>query len=154
MQKYNWNGMMHEYGDIILKQTAQVIENDEHLRVELIDIIKSAIPINPKMQGLALPQLGILLRGIMCVHNGKQIFMFNPKIIKQSKIKKISNESCLSVKGRYYVKRPEYVSVLYEDITGKKCMIQGGWSISRILCHEIDHLNGICLPDIGTPVNK
>ena len=154
MQEYKWDGKIYEYGSAILKQKTELVINDKQLRLNLVEILKSALYLNSKMQGLALPQLGIPLKGIMCISNGKQMFMFNPIITKQSKIIRVSNESCLSVKGRYYVKRTEYINVVYEDIEGRIQIIKETYPHSRIICHEIDHLNGICLPDIGSPTDK
>ena len=86
MQEYKWDGKIYEYGSAILKQKTELVINDKQLRLNLVEILKSALYLNFKMQGLALPQLGIPLKGIMCISNGKQMFMFNPIITKQSKL--------------------------------------------------------------------
>ena len=45
------------------------------------------------------------------------------------------------------VKRPFYVKVKAYDRKGKEFYIEGEELLARVLCHEIDHLNGIVFLD-------
>ena len=58
-------------------------------------------------------------------------------------------EGCLSIPGRRgCVKRPEKVTVTYQDIKGRHQEIQADGILARVLQHEIDHLNGVLYVDL------
>lgn len=97
--------------------------------------------------GLAAPQIGILKRVIICYIDGKIVKLVNPEIIK-SEGELTDVEGCLSVPGkRGNVKRPSLVTVKAQDLEGKKITLTGREYGARVLCHEIDHLNGVLYTD-------
>ncbi len=70
----------------------------------------------------------------------------NPKIIWLSKKKVVFNEGCGSVAYAQLfapVKRPEKVEVEAFDENGNKFRFKSEGMLSRVIQHEIDHLNGI-----------
>jgi len=99
--------------------------------------------------GLAAPQIGILKRlVVMDIGDDKTYKMINPKIIASSG-KEVDQEGCLSVpeiKGD--VSRPTSVTVVYTDENGKEITLTTeDHLLSRCICHEIDHLDGILFID-------
>lgn len=67
----------------------------------------------------------------------------NPRILKSSTAKKLSEEGCLSVPGVYdEVERPDAVTVEAQDQTGKRFTLEADGLLSVCVQHEIDHLTG------------
>ncbi|NLK17753.1 MAG: peptide deformylase [Clostridiales bacterium] len=97
--------------------------------------------------GLAAPQVGILKRLIVCVQGDKTMAIVNPVIVEQSG-HATDIEGCLSIPGkRGTVTRPAFVGVLGQDLDGKRIEINAKDFDARVLCHEIDHLDGILYID-------
>ena len=73
--------------------------------------------------------------------------LVNPEIISE-RGSDIEKEGCLSVGTNYeYVKRPMQVTVKAQDRLGYDFTITGEKYLARVLCHEIDHLDGILFID-------
>ncbi len=79
----------------------------------------------------------------------KDLFVFNPKILKHSKKIIMSDEGCLSVPFKYShsVPRFEKISIQYLDENGEKKTINASGFLARVLQHEYDHLQGILYID-------
>jgi len=73
----------------------------------------------------------------------------NPEIIKISKKKKVGDEGCLSVPGKYGTKVERYdkVTISYYDENGQRQERGASSFLARVLQHEVDHLNGILYTD-------
>jgi len=103
--------------------------------------------------GLAAPQVGHTIRLVVIHHNDKVYFMINPKITKRSWAREIEEEGCLSVldqKGEIIygrVERHKKVNCAYLDEKGKAKKISADRIMSRIIQHELDHLDGILFID-------
>ena len=106
--------------------------------------------------GLAFPQLGILKRIIVIVHEVEEgIFdnyvFINPKIISSSEemIAAEAGEGCLSVDREVpgHVARHARVTVEGFDEEGNKIRCRAREELSLAFQHEIDHLNGIMFYD-------
>lgn len=77
--------------------------------------------------------------------------MVNPFII-ESDGEQIGQEGCLSIPDIWgMVKRPDKVVVNAINENGNKVEIKGEGPLARVLCHEIDHLNGILFIDKAEP---
>lgn len=103
--------------------------------------------------GLAAPQIGHNIRAVVIHHNGKVFFMINPKITKRSWAKEIEEEGCLSVldkKGEIIygrVERHKKVNCAYLDEKSRAKKISADKIMSRIIQHELDHLDGVLFID-------
>ena len=105
--------------------------------------------------GLAAPQVGKNIRLIVIndEQNKKIITLVNPIITKKSWGRKVDQEGCLSVldaKGDLIygpVSRHKKVNCVYSNEFGQKKKIEGDLLISRIIQHEVDHLDGILFID-------
>lgn len=103
--------------------------------------------------GLAAPQVGVQKSLIVIdvslrdKDNTPLLVLMNPQIIKaEGEID--SEEGCLSLpEYTAAVKRAERVVVRGLDREGKTIQVEGAGLLSRVLQHEIDHLNGILLID-------
>jgi len=100
--------------------------------------------------GLAAPQVNILKR-VVVVNldpSGNAKEFINPKILKKSFRKTIIEEGCLSVPNKFCnVKRPKKIKVKYQDRYGDWHKDKCDDYLSRVLQHEIDHLDGILFID-------
>ena len=97
--------------------------------------------------GLAAVQVGILKRVVIVEANNMFIELVNPVIVKE-RGEDIEEEGCLSVgtmTGR--VKRPMEVTVVAQDRYGYNFTLTGEKFLARVLCHEIDHLDGVLFVD-------
>lgn len=102
--------------------------------------------------GLAAPQIGVETRVVVIgmgdfQSDGVEEFakeFFNPEITEYSKDTEYMIEGCLSFPGLFVkVKRPKEITFTYEDLDGTKYVDHLSGITSRIVQHEIDHLDGI-----------
>lgn len=98
--------------------------------------------------GLAAPQLGIMKRAFIFGRSLDELnFLCNPDFEYVSEETLVSFEGCLSffdVRGR--ARRPQEIIVTGYDANGDKNTIKAKNEHAGLICHEIDHLNGILYP--------
>lgn len=96
--------------------------------------------------GLAASQVGESKRIIAVqTEEGPRVFI-NPKITKKSKEKDDAEEGCLSLPGVWLkINRAKWIELEALDINGKKLNIKADGLFSRVIQHEIDHLDGILI---------
>ena len=99
--------------------------------------------------GLAAPQIGILKKiitiNIKETENEKKInyALFNPEIISFSKKKVLIEEGCLSIPEHFAeIERPEKIHFKYFNESNELIEKEAIGNESRVIQHEIDHLNG------------
>jgi peptide deformylase len=100
--------------------------------------------------GLAAPQVGvskqICLIHLSEVEKGKQaqdFIMINPKITFFSELEAEMIEGCLSFPDEFWkIWRPANIIVEFQSENGKPQKIKANGWLSRVIQHEIDHLNG------------
>lgn len=99
-----------------------------------------------KLQGCSCVQYGQPYRGFTMRHpKTKEFsFVFNP-VVLWTFGKRNSFEGCLSVKGRFFVKRPIIIKAEWEDESGNKIKKILGPKRTRIFMHELDHLDGLTI---------
>ena len=109
--------------------------------------------------GLAAPQVGVSKRLIvvdLSVGERKDdlIVLANPEIVgKEGEV--TCEEGCLSVPDiREKVARPYRVTVRGLDLEGQTVEVEGEDLLARVLCHEIDHLDGILFVEKLSPLKR
>ena len=139
------------YGEKTLRQKCEMVETINQEVLSLIDDIKQTI-LSASGAGLAAPQVGCLKRVIVVkasdkIENSEMFALINPEILdSEGSIK--SDEGCLSIPGvTETVERAERVIVNFQTETGEIKTIDTIGFLSRVLQHEIDHLNGILFVD-------
>lgn len=140
------------------KQSKRVIRFDEGLQKLINDLIDTMLAA-PGL-GLSAPQIGVLRRVIVVLDGNyldeesekentkpEVIVAVNPKIVaKEGEV--TTSEGCLSFPGMIgEVTRFEKVKVVGLDRYGNKREIWCEGIVARAFQHEIDHLNGIVLPE-------
>lgn len=134
--------------DPILRKKSRTVEIiDDRIKVLVEDMIETMY--EAEGVGLAAPQIGILKRIIVIDlydETGVKV-LINPEIVEQSGCY-IDSEGCLSIPGvSGMVERPLRTVVKGLNLEGEEITIEGEELLSRALCHEIDHLNGVLFTD-------
>lgn len=132
---------------ILRKKSREVKIVDDRIKELLDDMVETMN--DSRGVGLAAPQVGILRRVIVVDDGSGPIKLVNPEIIKKSTEEILDVEGCLSVPNRAgEVSRPEKLTVKYLDENNEKKELEAENYLARILCHEMDHLDGILYVDI------
>ena len=143
-------------------RSVRIKQFDKSLRTLADDLIETMRSVDGV--GLAAPQIGVLRRivvvetpaeheeledGTLRETKPAELFvMVNPEISEPSEERFTMLEGCLSLPGRYGdVPRAAEVTIRYQDLQGKEHKIKHadarGYTVGRILQHEVDHLDGI-----------
>jgi peptide deformylase len=142
---------IRKYGDPVLrKQAKEVSRVDEKIKkigLQMLQTLKEA-----GGMGLAANQIGEEFRIIVVDTSRFQtdsspLFIINPEVVDSSG-EQVEEEGCLSIPGTYAeVKRPLEMTVKGIDLNEKGIQIKAKGVLTRVLSHEIDHLNGILFID-------
>ncbi len=143
---------IHYLGDRVLRQSAKKIAKvDQELR-QLIKLMLQTMYSKDGI-GLAAPQVGIHKQLIVIDPDPKNaatppIILINPTIKSYGNEICTIQEGCLSIPNVYIdVKRPEKIEVAYKDEDGKMQTLETTGLLSRVIQHELDHLNGVLFVD-------
>jgi len=134
------------YPNKILKQKAKCIGQIDDATKKLIDDMVETLYAKGGA-GLAANQVGELKQvAVIEAGDGLKI-LINPKILsKKGKI--VAVEGCLSLPGyEFDVKRPQKIFVEYLDKSGQAQKLKAEDLLARVICHEVDHLQGKTLLD-------
>lgn len=83
------------------------------------------------------------------------LFIVNPEIVEKSKELVVATEGCLSLpEQRVDVARSESITIKFLDYDNNQKQLQvSGW-LSRVIQHEMDHLDGRLLIDYLSALKK
>ena len=145
---------VRRYGDPILRQKAQPVEAiTPEIRKTLSDMLETMY--YQVGIGLAAPQVGVSLR-IILVDDGPRgpRALLNPAIVDQRGSVR-GEEGCLSIPGFFgEVERSEWVRVEAMDAEGRPLSFEAKGLQSRVIQHELDHLDGVLFIDRLPPVTR
>ena len=102
--------------------------------------------------GLAAPQVGINVRLLVVdisggEEKGNRIVLANPEILEQAGEQR-GEEGCLSIPGfTAMVDRPQRIRITGQDPRGNRVEMEAEDLLARVLCHEVDHLDGVLYLD-------
>ena len=137
-------------GDPILrKKCREVGEVTDRIKMTMEDMLETMH--EQGGVGIAAPQVGVMRRMFIAEPEPERVyFMINPVMLEQSGCQ-ADDEGCLSVPGMLGdVTRPKEVIVEALDVNGKKIRIKAQDLLAIVLCHEIDHLDGVLFIDKAT----
>lgn len=121
---------------------------------EIILALKDTLRNNKDGVGLAAPQIGYNKRIFVINFNGDLRTFINP-IITQAKGLTLSREGCLSLPGKTFIRpRNTEINVLYQTPLGKSESRKLVGLAANVFQHELDHLDGITLVDIGLEIDE
>lgn len=147
------------YGNPILrKKSKQVGSSDENIKKILNDM--ETIVLRDKSVGLSGVQVGTLQR-LVVIDRGCGLSaspcivkLINPEILHEEG-SVFDLEGCLSFPGLVLnIKRPRSLKVWALDENCKEIEIECDDILSRIIAHEIDHLNGTLFIDRASQIEK
>lgn len=138
--------------DPILRQKAIPVEEITSSVIELID---DMLCLMDEMNGigLAAPQIARSIRLLVVGEIDRQspFVMINP-VIRDSYGSCSFKEGCLSIPGVFVdIVRPKNVDVEYLDKNGKVVLKSLSGLCSRVVQHEVDHLDGKLMIDMIDP---
>lgn len=130
-------------GDPILTKVCRPVEKFDHKLEVLLDDMYETMQ-DADGVGIAGPQVGMMRRLCVIDVGEGRLDLVNPEIIETSGTQD-GVEGCLSFPGEYgMVERPNHVKVKAQNKNGEWYEVEGEELLARALCHEIDHLDGIC----------
>jgi peptide deformylase len=135
------------YGDAELRRRAQRVERvTPEVEAMLDDMVETMY--DQVGLGLAAPQVGIALRMLVLdAGKGTARAYLNPVIVEQGG-QVVGEEGCLSLPGIFAdVARSEWVVVEAQDRQGAPLRQRATGLLSRVIQHEIDHLDGVLFID-------
>ena len=141
------------YDDPVLRRKAKPVRQvDDDLRKLAADMMET-MHLDHGI-GLAANQVGSLQRIIVVDVSGMEetpevppLVMLNPEVLREEG-SWVMEEGCLSIPDiREEVERPELIRVRFKDLDSKDHEIEAAGILSRVILHEIDHLNGVLFID-------
>ena len=144
----------------LLRQKAKKIISVGEKEVKIAKKMREVM-MNAPGVGLAANQIGILKQIVTVFFvNDKtkketSYDLFNPRIIRYSKEKISMQEGCLSLPEQFTeIERPEEIIIEYLDDKNNLKKKEAKGIESRILQHEIDHLEGKLFVDYISPLKR
>ena len=153
------------YGAEVLRQTAAPADlKDKEGIAALVQDLKDTLVVADGC-GLAAPQIGVSTRivivdGDVVSDNyeylkGFRRTLINPEIISESDEKTTYSECCLSIPGIYCdVVRPKKITVRYYNEDLQEMTEEFDNFSSRMIQHELSHLDGDLFTDHAAPIRK
>jgi len=155
---------VYVYGHPVLRKLAKEIDEDYNDLDPFIEDMFETMYISDGI-GLASPQVGKSIRLFIIdasplededpsFSDFKKVFI-NPQIIEKTGDKSNFNEGCLSIPNlREEVSREPDIRIQYydEDFNFYDEVYSG--TISRVIQHEYDHLEGVLFTDRVSPIRK
>lgn len=134
------------------KKSKTVGKIDERI-IELVEDMKETLA-SEEGVGLAAPQVGVLRR-VIIVDDGSGVFEIINPVISNPKGSQIGIEGCLSLLPKSgYVDRPKTLTVTGINLKGEAIKIDAEDFLARIICHEVDHLEGVLFTDKVIPEDE
>lgn len=137
--------LRYDDDELLRKRCRPVMEINDRIR-ELLDDMAQTMYVR-QGAGLAACQVGVLKRLVTIDMGDGLLKLVNPEIV-DAQGEQECVEACLSFPGRVgKTVRPQRVIVRALDETGKEITLTGEGDLAKCFCHELDHLDGIVLPD-------
>ena len=138
-------------GDKRLREKADLVDGVGEAERQLIDDMVETMHDAPGV-GLAATQVGVTKRIIVVdttagEEEGRVLVFVNPEISCPVG-EQLDQEGCLSVPEEFAeIKRPLTLKVKALDREGNPLEMETEGLLARVICHEVDHLDGILFVD-------
>jgi len=139
------------YGDAVLRKKAKEITRVDgsitKLASEMLSTLKDAGGIGLSANQVGEEQRIFVVNRSLFQADDTPLIVINPEIV-DLRDEQTEEEGCLSIPGTYAdVTRPLELTVKGIDLNEKEIIVEAKGLLSRVLAHEIDHLNGILFID-------
>jgi len=144
--------------DPCLRHSCQQVDTvDGYIRDlagELLELLRELNSPVPRAYGIAAPQVGESVQLFVIATPAIELIAINPVVTKTFG-QHTWIEACISVPGTLYrVARPKLIKFQYLGLDGAMHAEKAHDDYAGIFQHEIQHLSGICIDEIGTPVSR
>ena len=153
------------YGAPVLRETAKPADlKDKEGIATLVQDLKDTL-VKADGCGLAAPQIGVSLRVVIV--DGDVVSdsypylkdfrrtLINPEIVEESEEQTTYSEGCLSIPGIYCdIQRPKKIKVRYHNENLEEVTEEFDNFASRMIQHEMSHLDGDLFTDHAAPIRK
>jgi len=139
------------FPDPILRQKTEEVSAFDSSLARLVAEMAATMYAAPGV-GLAAPQIGDLRRvAVVDIDptgpRSELHVLVNPRVVERAGVE-TDIEGCLSIPGfTERIERPLVVRVAAQRLSGEAFEIATDGFFARVLCHEIDHLEGILFID-------
>jgi peptide deformylase len=138
---------IRQYGDAVLRMKARGVESFDDDLERLVERM-TALMHEANGVGLAATQVGVLRRLFVFVDEGEDRVLVNPTITKRSSDTDVDDEGCLSLREVLVpVERATSVTIEGLDAKGEPVTFELDLPSSRVVQHELDHLDGVLIID-------
>ena len=138
---------IRQYGDSVLRMKARDVETFDDDLERLVERM-TALMHEASGVGLAATQVGVLRRLFVFVDDGEDRVIVNPVITQSSREIDLDDEGCLSLRDVLVpVERPTNVTIEGVDAKGEPVKLELEPPSSRVVQHELDHLDGVLIID-------
>jgi peptide deformylase len=138
---------IRQYGDPVLRMRAREVETFDDDLERLVERM-TALMHEANGVGLAATQVGVLRRVFVFVNDGEDRVLVNPVVTHASQETEMDDEGCLSLRDVLVpVERPATVTLEGVDVKGEPVSFELVAPSSRVVQHELDHLDGILIID-------
>jgi peptide deformylase len=138
---------IRQYGDTVLRMKAREVETFDEDLERLVERM-TALMHEANGVGLAANQVGVLRRLFVFADGEEDRVIVNPVLTKSSKDTEVDDEGCLSLRGVLVpVERPTSVTLEGVDTKGEPVRLELEPPASRVVQHELDHLDGVLIID-------
>lgn len=140
----------------LLRQKSKPVKDIDWIRgfaQKMVDFLHNHRNDEPAPIAVSAPQLGALVRVIAFRYNaapdGDIRVLINPTLV-YTKGSHVVTESCLSLPGKVFtLQRAKLVKIRGLTLDGVERSFRGRDLLAQVFQHEIDHLNGILIDQIG-----
>ena len=135
-----------KFPDQDLRIKAKPVESfDDELKTLTDDMFETMHSVNGI--GLAATQIGVAKQVAVIdisPEKNEPLVIVNPAIqILDPSVTEDYDEGCLSIPGFFEkISRPSDIKLTYQDLNGKKQEIKPEGLLTKVVQHELDHLNG------------
>ena len=137
-------------GDPVLRKRSAEVTDITAPMVALVEEMFETMYEAPGI-GLAAPQVGVGSRFFVYDVEDDPRVLINP-VITGSDGEWYYDEGCLSVPGQFFeICRPKQIEVSGIDLDGNEVVFEADELLSRLIQHELDHLDGKLLLDLLEP---
>lgn len=138
---------IRQYGDPVLRMKAREVQAFDDDLARLVERMTTLMH-EASGVGLAATQVGVLRRVFVFADEGEDRVLVNPVLTKASSDTETEDEGCLSLHDVLVpVERPNAVTIEGFDAKGEPVRLELELPSSRVVQHELDHLDGVLIID-------
>ena len=146
--------IVEDLDELSLRSEEVDVKKENNEVRDLVLKLKRTLRAHEDGVGLAAPQIGVKKR-VFCINFKGDIRSYINPVISNAENLVINREGCLSLPGKQYlIPRYNKISVMYQTPLGKIESVQMLGMAAFVFQHELNHLDGITLADMGLEIDE